>query len=200
VKPNGDRKSGKTPRSIPARPRQTHISSAAPSSRPRLLRSAPVRARSAETVLFAVAGMSPSVLTETVWALAHGNPPVVPDRVVVLTTCSGRACLRTELFTPRPDFDGACVWESLRAALAHRGTAAAGRLRFGDTADDIRVFTMPDPARGRSVELEDIRTPAESAAAADFILEKLRSFTENQDTRIVASLAGGRKTMSVMQA
>ena len=39
-----------------------------------------------EIVLLAVTGMSPAVLTETVWALAQERPPIIPNRVVVLTT------------------------------------------------------------------------------------------------------------------
>ena len=39
-----------------------------------------------QVVLLAVTGMTPAVLTETVWALARQDPPVIPDRVVVVTT------------------------------------------------------------------------------------------------------------------
>jgi len=35
------------------------------------------------TILIAGMGTSPAVLTETVWALAHQEQPVVPDEVVV---------------------------------------------------------------------------------------------------------------------
>lgn len=31
-----------------------------------------------ETILLAVTGLSPAVVTETVWTLAHENPPVIP--------------------------------------------------------------------------------------------------------------------------
>lgn len=41
------------------------------------------RADESERVLFAVLGMSPAVLTETVWALARETPSVIPHRVVV---------------------------------------------------------------------------------------------------------------------
>ena len=39
------------------------------------------------TTLIAGMGTSPAVLTETVWALAHQAQPVVPDEIVVITTC-----------------------------------------------------------------------------------------------------------------
>ena len=42
------------------------------------------------TILVAGIGTSPVVLTETVWALAHQEQPVVPGEIVVITTKSGR--------------------------------------------------------------------------------------------------------------
>jgi hypothetical protein len=59
------------------------------------------------------------------------------------------------------------------------------------------VFTRAD-ARGRSIELEDIRAPADNEAAADFLLDALRPFTENEDVRLICSIAGGRKTMGAL--
>ena len=43
------------------------------------------------TVLVVGMGTSPAVLTETVWALAHSNDPVVPDEIEVITTKSDKA-------------------------------------------------------------------------------------------------------------
>lgn len=151
-----------------------------------------------ETVLFAVTGMSPAVLTETVWALARETPAVIPNRVVVLTTKVGAAQIGSELLAPRPEFQHASVWETLRTSLLPDKRRPAGLLRFGDTPDDIRPFTMADPNTGRSRVLEDIRTPEENAAAADTLLEHLRAFTENPDVRVIASIAGGRKTMGAL--
>ncbi len=49
------------------------------------------------TTLVAVSGMSPAILTETLWALGQEEPPVVPDEVVVITTSAGEADLRHAL-------------------------------------------------------------------------------------------------------
>ncbi len=46
------------------------------------------------TILVAGIGTSPVVLTETVWALAHQEHPVVTDEIVVITTKSGKDVLR----------------------------------------------------------------------------------------------------------
>jgi CRISPR-associated protein (TIGR02584 family) len=153
-----------------------------------------------EIVLLAVTGKSPAVLTETVWALAHEKPPVVPDRIVVITTASGREAVQRELFgrqSQTGEGQGRCVWDALLSALGRRGIAVKGKLRFGITPNDIRVFTCADK-RGRSIEMDDIRTPADNQAAADFLLDKLRELTENEDVQLTCSLAGGRKTMGTL--
>jgi len=151
-----------------------------------------------ETVLLAVTGMSPAILTETVWALAQEAEPVIPDRIVVVTTTGGRRELETQLFGHDSRFAGRCPWDALRDALAAAGHDLTGRLRFGTTANDIRVITASDPATGRSRELDDLRTPTDNEAAADFLLEQVRSLVENPDLRVIASLAGGRKTMGAL--
>ena len=147
---------------------------------------------SGECVLFGVLGMSPSVLTETVWALAGEDPPRLPHRVVVLTTSAGRAVLESQLFAD--DKRGACGWERLRQALAVRGCETGNSLKFGLAADHVRLFPSPSGAD----DLSDIATSADNLAAADFILRELRAFTENPATTVLASIAGGRKTMSAL--
>ena len=90
------------------------------------------------------------------------------------------------------------MWDALRARLAALGHDLTGRLQFGTTGGDIRVFSAPDRRTGRSRELEDIRTPEDNQAAADLVLDEVRRITFNDDTRLVASLAGGRKTMGAL--
>jgi CRISPR-associated protein (TIGR02584 family) len=151
----------------------------------------------AQIILLAVSGMSPAILTETVWALSEENPPVIPDTVRVLTTIKGREDIRRELFTPKPEFGGKTVWNAIREALKKRGLKVDGRLDFADTGDHIRVLTARD-ADGMSMELSDLRTRAENASAADFVLERVREITERPDTHLIASIAGGRKTMGAL--
>jgi len=145
-----------------------------------------------EVVLFAVVGMSPAVITETIWALAHEKRPVIPDRVVVLTTSSGRAQIVKQLLSAaKGTLSG---WDSLKNALAKEGIDVTDRLKFGNTGDSIRAFTSSDGAH----ELSDIATSADNAVAADFMLRHLRGFTDNPETTVIASIAGGRKTMSAL--
>lgn len=137
--------------------------------------------------------MRPAILTSTVWALAWATPPVLPHRVIVVTTTRGRDRLRDGLFAT-PSDGGACIWEALRASLRSRGHDLTGRLRFGDTGEDIRVFTAPD-GDGRSRELDDLRTAADYEHAADLLLEIVRGVTAIANSRLVASVSGGRNPL-----
>lgn len=147
-----------------------------------------------QTILLAVTGMSPAVLTETVWALGYpakkGTPRIIPDRVIALTTAAGREAIASQLF------DRHRIWERLREAVLGRGRRADPRLCFGMTGDCVKVFTIR--VGGRPVELRYISTEAESAAVADFITDELWGHVEKPDTRLIASISGGFKTMSAL--
>jgi len=145
------------------------------------------------THLLVVSGMRPAILTSTIWALAHESPPVIPDRIIAVTTVAGRDAIRRELFAP-PASGRPCVWDTLRAALAADGHDLAGRLVFGDTGEDLRVFTAPD-ASDRSQELADLQTAAHYEQAADLLLDVVRTLTEVDGTRLIASVSGGRKPL-----
>jgi CRISPR-associated protein (TIGR02584 family) len=140
---------------------------------------------SKEVILMALCGMSPGVITETVWALAKEKPSLLVDRVVALTTNKGAECIREELIESG-------VWKKLRKAL----NVGKKQLRFGDTPNSIRIMTAQDESRC----LDDINTVEASAAAGDFILENIRQISMNPDQRLIFSLAGGRKTMSALSA
>ena len=156
--------------------------------------SPPESAHGGQIVLLSVTGQSPAVLTETVWALAHEQPPIIPHRVVVITTTEGRDTLVKDLLSPAQN----CVWDQLRRRLEGLGHDLTGRLQFGPTPHDIRVFTMFDPKLRRTHELADIGSEEQNAAAADFIMETVRGLAMDDGVRLVASIAGGRKTMSAL--
>jgi CRISPR-associated protein (TIGR02584 family) len=113
---------------------------------------------------------------------------------VVITTTEGRDTLIRELLSPPED----CVWEQLRRRLEGLGHDLTGRLHFGPTPHDIRVFTIFDPKLKRTRELGDIGSEEQNAAAADFIMETVRGLAMDDGVRLVASIAGGRKTMSAL--
>lgn len=151
-----------------------------------------------DPILLAVTGMSPAILTETVWALAQEKPAIIPKRVIVVTTTQGRAKILQSLFTPLPLFKGQTAWEALRSALAAAGHDLEGRLQFGQTSYDIRVLTTANRSTGVTMEMDDIRTPTENEAAANYLLDQVRTIVENVDEQLIASMAGGRKTMGAL--
>ncbi len=149
--------------------------------------------------LVAVTGLTPAILTETVWALAHEDQPVIPERVVAITTNAGKAHMVKEVLTPRADFGGVTVWESLRQALRDEGLDVENRLKFGDTSNSLKVLeSFADEGGGLAQELNDIRSPEDNRAAADGLLEILRGFVEHPRHQLVVSIAGGRKTMGAL--
>jgi len=143
-------------------------------------------------VLIAVLGATPSVLTETVWALAQESPPVIPHQVVVITTTQGAAALETQLLTPSPKWQGLSVWQSLRQHLLDSPTDP--RL----TLEAPALITGPDSVHGTTRPLADIRSASDNAAAAEFILTVVRRFSTDPDAQILGLLAGGRKTMGAL--
>ncbi|MDR0535625.1 MAG: TIGR02584 family CRISPR-associated protein [Puniceicoccales bacterium] len=147
------------------------------------------------SVLVAVVGNSPAVLTETLWALAHENPPVIPAEIHIITTTQGEQILRDRLLAPRKDWPGQrSVWQALRASILGRNATAGTRL----TLAPVTLIHAPDPDSGTSRPLDDIRTPADNAAAAETIFSVVRQCTSDPDTRVIGLLSGGRKTMSAL--
>ncbi len=141
-----------------------------------------------EIVLIALLGLSPATLTETIWALAEQEEPQLPDRVIVITTTTGKKRLQEVLFTGD-------TWEQFKRTLVNAfGLNIECKLRFGNIPECIRVI----PDASLSSELDDIRSPKDNRAVADFLMENLRGLTENNSTVLITSIAGGRKTMGAL--
>ena len=135
-------------------------------------------------ILVSGMGTSPAVLTNTIWGLTHQQRPIVPDEIVVFITKSGKELLLQKLFD-----NG--VWNAMRSNLKREKIEVDGKLVFGATS--IRV--IPD-AEGN--EIEDLRTGEDNLRAADFMLSQLRQYTEDSETELHVSIAGGRKTISAL--
>lgn len=141
-----------------------------------------------KTVLISVVGTSPAVVTETVWALAHSKKPVVPKKVVVITTDEGRKRLETQLLTGKPS-----VWEMMCKALQREGLRDAMEIEFGRNVSYLKV--VPDEQHGNAA---DLRSVADNMRAADLMLDTIRTYSENPEYDIYASIAGGRKSMGAL--
>jgi len=129
-------------------------------------------------ILLAVSGMSPQIITETLFGLMHRKAGAwLPDEIHLITTNSGREQARLQLLGEQGHFQQLLL-----------DYAFVTPIKFDFST--IHVITGSD-----GTELEDLRTPQDNEAAADFITEQIRTFTSQDNTELHVSLAGGRKTM-----
>ena len=133
-------------------------------------------------ILLAVTGMSPQIVTETLYALGVENGAhkgaFLPTEIHRLTTATGAQEARTALLHP----DGG----QFHALLADY--PQLGNPRFDDTCIHIIRNAAGEP-------LADIRTPEENALAADTITDLMAELTSDPGAALHVSIAGGRKTM-----
>lgn len=133
-----------------------------------------------KNILLAVTGMSPQVVTETIYAL-HMNKGIIIDEVQIITTSKGKEQAWLSLGLEEKDqlsqLDQLCNDYHLPP------------INF--TQNNIMV--IPN-AQGEDVA--DARSIDDHNALADFIINHVRSLTAQEEITIYASLAGGRKTMT----
>jgi CRISPR-associated protein (TIGR02584 family) len=129
-------------------------------------------------VLLAVIGLSPQIVTETVYALAvEQHPPWVPTEIHVITTGKGAQNARLELLSDDPGW-------------FHRLREDYGLPEISFDTGHIHVIKGPD-----GEPLDDILADTDNAAVADFITEHVRAITADPAASLHVSIAGGRKTM-----
>jgi CRISPR-associated protein (TIGR02584 family) len=128
-------------------------------------------------ILLCVTGMSPQIVTETLYALVT-EQTMIPTEIRIITTVQGRNRLVSDLLDP--------VTGQFHAFCKEYGLG--GQICFD--ADSIAVIT---DAQGNA--LPDIRTPEENTLAADFITAIVRDLCADEDAALHVSIAGGRKSM-----
>nr|WP_315468649.1 CRISPR-associated ring nuclease Csm6 [uncultured Undibacterium sp.] len=127
-------------------------------------------------ILLCVTGMSPQVITETLYALSQREQPFIPTEIHVITTQIGKRIAALNLFQPAEKF---------------------AQLRYDYNLPDID-FTEDNihVIKDRNGEvLSDIRSPDDNEAAADSICKLVASLTKEEDVALHVSIAGGRKSM-----
>lgn len=129
-------------------------------------------------ILLCATGMSPQIVTETLYALAvRPQNAWIPDEIHLISTSTGAEQARLNLLSDSPGwFDKLCQDYQLPA------------IHF--TADTIHCIQNE-----AGEDLDDIRSPADNDAAANSIAELVREMTVDEQTELHVSLAGGRKTM-----
>lgn len=127
-------------------------------------------------VLIFVAGATPQIITETIYALAMQNPPIYADELHIITHSLGK-----QLIIQKLGKDGV-----LQQLCTEYGIP---RLSLSDA--NFLVITDQD-----GNELSDIRTVADNEQAGDQIAAFLRRKAAEPSVRLHCSLSGGRKTMT----
>lgn len=129
-------------------------------------------------ILLSATGLSPQIVTETLYALAvQTAPSFVPTEVHLVTTSEGAE--RAEL------------------SLLHQASGWFHRLRAEYGLPDIRFDhnTIHVIRDAQDEPLADIRDLRDNERAADRITETVRNLTSDPQAALHVSIAGGRKTM-----
>lgn len=135
-----------------------------------------------KTVLLAVCGLSPQVLTETLYALHQQGQRV--DAIQVLTTRAGK---------------DACVAGLFRCGDGHWQRYLD---EYGLTGDalDFTPRSLLAVADARGQEMDDIASEEDSERFLRACMEQAFELTRHADQRVLFSIAGGRKTMGACLA
>ena len=127
-------------------------------------------------VLVFVAGTTPQIITETIYALIHQSSPVYPDEIYVITTTHGKKLIKENLIDSGR-FKEFCKEFKLSEDILNEDSIAVVKGHNGNMLDDIKE--APD-----------------NKSLGDFITNFIKNKTSDNKTRLHCSLAGGRKTMS----
>lgn len=137
-----------------------------------------------KAIAFCLAGLSPAVVTETLYALAVlQRPRIVPSRIVILTTADA--------------YD-----RVIRDLLGSHGAIRRMATDYGLPADSLQC-TEGDVLVLRSRTgrpLRDIRSSADSRDAGEALARILAELHADPTAELHCSLAGGRKTLGALMA
>ncbi len=130
-------------------------------------------------ILISVSGMSPQIITETLYHLCV-KQAVQVEKIIVLTTATGKECLDK--------------------------TIRANGLIY-QLYNDYKLSTLKLPLLeinllndDKGNPLTDVRTDYENRLAASQIMDVIRVLSNDKDNTLHCSIAGGRKTMSAYMA
>ena len=127
-------------------------------------------------ILLAVTGLSPQILTETLYYYTvAAKPPVAFDEIRVITTAAGKRLVEELLLDPDKGH-------------FHRFSKDYGvsGIRFDQSCIEVVGGQKP---------LDDIRTEEDNGRMAAHMLKLVRQLTDDPSVALYCSIAGGRKTM-----
>lgn len=142
-------------------------------------------------ILLCVAGLTPQIITETLYVLMQVHRERV-DEIRVITTLDGRDKIMTGIVKERgrPQDSLLHPEHGQFFAFCRDFNIDPKSITFDERS--ISLLHRPD-----GLTLPDIRTEGENEIAGDQICEIVQQLTERPDVRLHASAAGGRKTMGI---
>jgi len=135
-----------------------------------------------KSILLAVSGLTPQVITETLYALHQQGR--TPDAIRIITTREGKSAINANLLSPEDGY----YYRLLKD--------------YGITAESIdfshrRVMAVMDQ---HGSEYDDIYGEEENERFLALCMEQAFELTRDPETEVFFSIAGGRKTMGACLA
>lgn len=129
-------------------------------------------------LLVLVAGLTPQIVTETLYALANQEEPFIPTEIHLITTQTGAERAQRLLLKSPPAYYQQLVNE----------------LNLPPIKFSIETIHLLRNLKGEP--LVDIRTQKDNTCVADQIMNLMREWTADDTSALHVSLAGGRKSMT----
>lgn len=140
----------------------------------------------AHDILLSITGMTPQVVTETLFGIYKEEPTNFPEEIYIITTTKGAELIEQKLLGENGQLRKLCNDYNLP------------QINF-DKEKHLKIITD-----NNGYPIDDARSKEDQKVIADFISNMVKNLTEKKDDdgepfyRIHASLAGGRKTMTYL--
>jgi CRISPR-associated protein (TIGR02584 family) len=152
-------------------------------------------------ILLCVAGGTPQIITETLWALIKQPQPVCVDEIRVITTLEGREKILTGKINGFGSADTSLLDKDHGQFFKFQNDyPEARRIKFDENCLYLlttKTTGVPNPRDDDKDRLQDILTDEDNEKAANQTCEIVRELADDENVRIHASIAGGRKTMGL---
>lgn len=132
-------------------------------------------------ILLCVAGLTPQIITETLYVLTQKRHQVI-DEIRVITTLKGRDKILESLLLP----EKGKFWQ-----FCQDFSIDPNKIKFNE--NNIYLLNTPD---GRV--LSDILSEQDNFLVADQVCQIVSQLTADPNVKLHASVAGGRKSMGIL--
>ena len=132
-------------------------------------------------ILLISSGLSPQIITETLCYYATESTPILFDEIHVITGTTGKKLIMENLLGGDGYYDKFLNDYELDKKL----------IKFSEENIHVLIDSNGNP-------MDDLLTINQNKAAINQIFELVDYLTQDENSRLITSIAGGRKTMSVI--